>query len=235
MKTILEEIRSELCKHADEVVRISGEGFFKEGVKLYGIRNAVVHRMSREFFKKLTDKSKAAVFDLCDDLWRSGYNEEAFIACNWSYAVRKQFEEKDILIFEKWIGNYVTNWATCDTFCNHTVGEPMMKLNSWIGNLREWTRLENRWMKRAAAVSLIIPARRGLFLNDIFTIAENLLSDDDDMVQKGYGWMLKAASEAHQKEVFDFVMKHKSEMPRTSLRYAIEKMPADMRAKAMKK
>jgi 3-methyladenine DNA glycosylase AlkD len=55
------------------------------------------------------------------------------------------------------------------------------------------------------------------------------------MVQKGYGWMLKAASETHQKEVFDFVMKNKSAMPRTSLRYAIEKMPAEMKAKAMKK
>ena len=233
MKTIPEEIRSELGKYADEAVRKSGESFFKEGVKLYGIRNAEVHRMSREFFKKLPDKSKTAVFGLCDELWRSGYNEEAFIACNWSFALRKQFEEKDIFTFEKWIGNYVTNWATCDTFCNHTVGEPLMKLTSWIGNLKSWTRSENRWMKRAAAVSLIIPARRGLFLNDIFAIAETLLDDGDDMVQKGYGWMLKAASEAHQKEVFDFVMKHKPEMPRTSLRYAIEKMPAELRAQAM--
>jgi 3-methyladenine DNA glycosylase AlkD len=194
-----------------------------------------VHSMSREFFKKLQDKSKLAVFELCEELWSSGYNEEAFIACNWSYAVRKQFEENDIMTFEKWIGSYVTNWATCDTFCNHTVGEPLMKITSWSDNLKKWTRSENRWMKRAAAVSLIIPARRGMFLDDIFIIAENLLADSDDMVQKGYGWMLKAASEAHQKEVFDFVMRHKSEMPRTSLRYAIEKMPAEMKAKAMKK
>jgi 3-methyladenine DNA glycosylase AlkD len=55
------------------------------------------------------------------------------------------------------------------------------------------------------------------------------------LVQKGYGWMLKAASEARQKEVFDFVIKHKATMPRTALKYAIEKMPADMKAEAMKK
>jgi 3-methyladenine DNA glycosylase AlkD len=235
MKSILVDLRNELNKKADDAVRVSGEGFFKEGVKLYGIRNAAVHSMSSEFFKKLPDKGKAAVFGLCDELWRSGYNEEAFIACNWSYAVRKQFEEKDILTFEKWIGKYVTNWASCDTFCNHTVGEPLMKFTSWIGNLKGWTKSENRWMKRAAAVSLIIPARKGLFLNDIFTIAESLLTDADDMVQKGYGWMLKAASEAHQKEVYDYVIRHKSVMPRTSLRYAIEKMPAQMRAEAMEK
>jgi len=53
------------------------------------------------------------------------------------------------------------------------------------------------------------------------------------LVQKGYGWLLKVASQAHQKEVFDWVMKNKKEMPRTALRYAIEKMPQDLRRNAM--
>ena len=90
-------------------------------------------------------------------------------------------------------------------------------------------------MHRGAAVILIIPARKGLFFDDIQAIATTLLHDRDDMVQKGYGWMLKAASEAYRNEVFDFVVRHKATMPRTALRYAIEKMPADMRAEAMKK
>jgi len=90
-------------------------------------------------------------------------------------------------------------------------------------------------MKRAAAVSLIIPARKGLFLNDIFEIADILMMDADDLVQKGYGWMLKAASEAHRDEVFEYVMKYKQVMPRTAFRYALEKMPKDMRDMAMKK
>jgi 3-methyladenine DNA glycosylase AlkD len=55
------------------------------------------------------------------------------------------------------------------------------------------------------------------------------------MVQKGYGWLLKEASRAHQAEVFDYVMKNKAVMPRTSLRYAIEKMPAELRRKAMER
>jgi 3-methyladenine DNA glycosylase AlkD len=55
------------------------------------------------------------------------------------------------------------------------------------------------------------------------------------MVQKGYGWMLKVASQAHQKEVFNYVMRRKSTMPRTSLRYAIEKMPDDLKRRAMEK
>jgi 3-methyladenine DNA glycosylase AlkD len=55
------------------------------------------------------------------------------------------------------------------------------------------------------------------------------------MVQKGYGWMLKVASGIHQKEVFEYVMKNKDRMPRTTLRYAIEKMPKNLKAEAMKK
>ncbi len=90
-------------------------------------------------------------------------------------------------------------------------------------------------MRRAAAVTLILPAKRGKFLEDVFEIAGILLTDVDDMVQKGYGWMLKVASQAHQAEVFDYVMKNKSLMSRTALRYAIEKMPKELKEMAMKK
>lgn len=55
------------------------------------------------------------------------------------------------------------------------------------------------------------------------------------MVQKGYGWLLKESSRLHQKEVFDYVMKNKSKMPRIALRYAIELMPIEFKAPAMKK
>ena len=90
-------------------------------------------------------------------------------------------------------------------------------------------------MRRASAVALIIPARKGKFLNEIIAIADILLLDKDDLVQKGYGWMLKASSEAHQKEVFEYVMKNKDKMSRTALRYAIEKMPKNLKTKAMAK
>ncbi len=61
------------------------------------------------------------------------------------------------------------------------------------------------------------------------------MNDKNDLVQKGFGWMLKAASQANQTEVFNFVIKNKSIMPRTALRYAIEKMPVNLKTEAMKK
>ena len=84
-------------------------------------------------------------------------------------------------------------------------------------------------------MSLIVPAKQGKFLHDIFEIADILLLDKDDMIQKGYGWMLKVASQVHQREVFEYVLAHKTTMPRTALRYAIEKMPKEMKNRAMGK
>lgn len=125
--------------------------------------------------------------------------------------------------------------ASCDTLCNHTAGTLVELFPDFIEDLKRFTSSENRWVKRAAAVTLIIPARKGLFLEHIFEIADILLLDPDDLVQKGYGWMLKAASQAHQEEVFQYVMKNKGIMPRTSLRYAIEKMPEELRKRAMER
>jgi 3-methyladenine DNA glycosylase AlkD len=235
MNNIIENLRHELIRNADEKTRLSGERFFKEDVKLYGIKSAEVSRISKEHYKAIEDKSKPSIFALCGELWKSGFMEESFVACNWSYNVHKQYEASDFSIFESWVNNYVGNWASCDTLCNHTVGTFIEMYPDYLSGLKKWATSSNRWVKRASAVSLIVPARNGMFLSDIFEIADILHSDKDDMVQKGYGWMLKAASQAHQQGVFTYVMKKKATMPRTSLRYAIEKMPSELKALAMAK
>jgi 3-methyladenine DNA glycosylase AlkD len=232
---ILQKIRSELKKNSDEKIKEGSKRFFKEKIKVYGIKTSVVTQISKKYYSEVKNKTKKEIFELCEDLFKSGYMEESFIACNWSYNVHKQFEEKDILIFEKWIDNYVTNWATCDTFCNHTMGKLIEMYPNQVSTLKKWAKSKNMWMRRAAAVSLIVPARRGLFLKDIFEIADILLLDKEDLVQKGYGWMLKEASRTKQKEIFNYVIKNKKVMPRTALRYAIEKMPQELRKKAMVK
>jgi Predicted DNA alkylation repair enzyme len=153
---------------------------------------------------------------LCEELWQSGYLEESVVACIWAESLHKQYEPTDFKIFERWVHDYLTNWADCDTLCNHTIGYFVMMYPEYVTGLKEWAMSSKRFVKRASAVTLIIPARKGLFLDDIFEIANILLLDKDDLVQKGYGWMLKAASEAHQKEVFDYVVSRKSVMPRTA-------------------
>jgi 3-methyladenine DNA glycosylase AlkD len=235
MSKVVEELRKDLIDNADEKIRSSGERFFKEDVRMYGLKSSMTSQISRVHFRKLKDKSKISVFGYCNELWESGMMEESFVACNWSYNVRKEFTPQDFEIFAKWISDHVGNWASCDTFCNHTVGTFIEMYPSFLQNLKIWAESKNRWMRRASAVSLIVPARKGNFLKEIFEIADILLIDTDDMVRKGYGWMLKSASKAHQREVFNYVMGKKSVMPRTSLRYAVEKMPSALRMKAMTK
>ncbi len=235
MHPIIQSIRNEFAEKADEKVRESGQRFFKEEIKLYGVKSADVHKMNKTWFALVRDMPKEEILELCEELWRSGYIEETFTACEWSYFIHKYYKPDDFAVFEKWVAAYVNNWASCDTLCNHTVGEFIEMYPVYISELKKWARSENRWMRRAAAVSLIIPARKGKFRDDILEIADILLTDPDDMVQKGYGWMLKAASQADQNSIFRYVMTKRAVMPRTALRYAIEKLPADLRKQAMEK
>ncbi|HQO58743.1 MAG TPA: DNA alkylation repair protein [Candidatus Omnitrophota bacterium] len=232
---VIAKIRQALKENRDAHTQATGQNFFKEKIKVYGVKTAIVGKIAKTYFREVKDIGKAGIFDLCEHLWQSGYMEEAFIACNWSYFIRNDYEPQDFRVFESWVNQYVSNWASCDTLCNHTVAAFVEKYPEYIEKLKQWSKSKNRWVRRASAVTLIIPARHGKFLKDIFEIADILLLDGDDLVQKGYGWMLKAASEAHQKEVWDYVMKNKAHMPRIALRYAIEKMTQDRKAKAMAK
>lgn len=213
MKNIIERLRKELKKNVDEKTKATNQNFFKEKIKAYGVKVPVVHKLSKEFFKEIHLESKTGIFKLCEVLWQSGYIEESFVACNWSYFIHEKYEPSDFKTFKRWIKDYVNNWASCDTLCNHTVGEFIEMYPGKITELKELAKSNNRWMRRAAAVSLIIPARKGRFLKEVMEIADILLLDKEDIVQKGYGWMLKAASEANHQSIFEYVVKNKNIMP----------------------
>ena len=236
MKTnIISTIRQELEQQTDVKTKEISQSFFKEKITAYGVKTAIVNKIAEKYFQEIRPRGKKEIFALCEELLKSDYTEEAFIAFKWAYRLRSEYEPSDFTIFERWLNKYVNNWAKCDTLCNHTIGSFVERYPRYIENLKKWTRSENRWLRRAAAVTLIIPAKQGEFLKDIFEIAESLLQDKDDLVQKGYGWMLKEASRMHQKEVYNYVLRNNKLMPRTALRYAIEKMPEDLRRLAMGK
>lgn len=235
MKNIISEVRKELIAVSDQKTKDSFQRFFKEKVKFHGVTMPRTRKIAKEKFAEIKNLSKKEIFALCAELLASGYCEEAIVAANWVYWCREKYEISDIDIFEDWIEKYIDNWAECDTFCNHAIGAFIEMYSQKIEKLKIWVKSKNLWMRRAAAVSLILPARHGKFLSDIFQISDILLTDKEDLVQKGYGWMLKAASQSHQKEVYDYVMKNKKVMPRTALRYAIEKMPPEMKKSAMEK
>jgi len=147
----------------------------------------------------------------------------------------KEDEKCAFRILELWLRKYVHSWGACDDLCTHALGAFIFQFPKFISNVKEWAKSANRWTRRASAIALIYSIRRGKHLEHVFEITECLLKDKDVMVQKGYGWMLKEATRHYPQEVFKYVMTHRKEMPRTSLRYAIEKLLPPLKKEAMKK
>ncbi len=235
MNIILSKIRLDLKAGVDSKTQQSFQRFFKEQVKAYGVKTAVVGKIAKKYWPEVESLGKPEVFRLCEALLGSGYTEEAFIVSHWLPEYIDNLEATDIATFKRWIETYIDNWAKCDSFCNHTIGDLIQKYPQVIAEVKRWALSKNRWLKRASAVSFIVPAKRGLFLSDAFEICNTLLLDEDDLVQKGYGWLLKEESRKHQKEVFDYIVANRKVMPRTALRYAIELMPKKLKIEAMKK
>jgi 3-methyladenine DNA glycosylase AlkD len=209
MNDIIRKIRKDLKHDADEKTQKTFQRFFKEKVKCYGVKTSNVRKIANNHWKEVSEFDKKTVFELCEAVFRSNYTEEVFIVSLWLPNLAGKFEKNDLKTFKRWINTYINNWAKCDSFCNHTVGNFIEKFPDSINKIKLWAKS--------------------------IEIADLLLTDPDDMVQKGYGWLLKEASRKHQKEVFKYVMKNKNVMPRTALRYAIELMPDSLRTKAMKR
>jgi 3-methyladenine DNA glycosylase AlkD len=234
MNPILAQIREELKANTDSQTQKSFQRFFKKQVKYYGVKTEVVGKIAKKYWKQVKTLDKPSVFQICEDLYRSDNTEEAFIVAFWLPNYIDNIEPSDLTTFKGWIEKYINNWAKCDGLCNHTIGDLIQKYPEVLGDVKSWAKSSNRWLKRASAVSLIVPAKKGCFLQDAFEICDSLLVDGDDLVQKGYGWLLKEESRLHQKDVFDYVVKNRKNMPRTALRYAIELMPKELKAEAMK-
>jgi len=230
---ILQEIRRELQKNANEQYRQSIQRFFKEEIKLLGVKTSLFRKISQKYFSAVKNKPKQEIFSLCEKLLESGFLEELGIAFDWAFRLREMFEKKDFSLLESWLKKYVTNWAACDNLCCNALGYFICQFPEYLPKVKKWAVSKNRWLRRASAVVFIYSINKKKSLVPVFEIADILLLDKDDMVQKGYGWMLKVASNHEPKKVFEYVMRQKKEMPRTALRYAIEKLSPDLRKQAM--
>lgn len=101
MDSLIRQIRQELKNNADPQTKSSGKNFFKEDVMLYGVKTMIVTKIAKRFFVHLEEADKDDVFELCEQLWQSGYMEESFIACQWAYRLRDQFAPKDFRILAR--------------------------------------------------------------------------------------------------------------------------------------
>lgn len=234
MANFLDKINSELKELSKNPKNIKDYSkFHKDGKTHIGIATPLVRKLALKNFKEVKNLENKKIFSLCEQLLKMDGSGHKDIAFDWAFRLRKNYQREDFKIFESWLKKYVNTWGSCDDLCTHAFGEFVYQFPEFLPQINEWSKSKNKWFRRASAVVLIYPLRKGKYLEEAFHTAKILLKDNEDLVQKGYGWMLKEASNLYQKEVFDFVIKNKKLMSRTALRYAIEKLPRKLRDRAM--
>jgi 3-methyladenine DNA glycosylase AlkD len=223
---VVDAIHHDLLAVCTEKMREAQSRYFKEQVTFLGCSLPQCNRISNTWSKKL--KIDGWVYDdillIAKALMKARTFEEGVVGLDLVSHYKKYFRESDFNVFERWLGDYVSNWAHTDSIAPHVFGELLEKYPSLTESIFEWTKSDNRWMRRASAVTYVLHARHGKFHEEIFRTADALLGDEDDMVRKGVGWMLKCASQADESAVVSYLMKNRDRTSRLVLRYATEKV-----------
>ena len=231
---LIKTINTELQRQADPSYRELVRTRYNMRVdNFWGVRTPTIHQIAGKHYKEIKGFSLDQRLEVCQQLLTTGIYEHKIMAFRWANLSRKDYSEKHLEVFAHWLDTYVDDWIDCDDLCIHVIGEFFVKYPERAGEVLRWAGSANEWTRRGAAVSLILPARKGQQLALVFDVAELLLDDDKVLVRKGYGWLLKESSKTYPQEVFDYVMIKRETMPRESLRYAIEKLPEQLRRQAM--
>jgi 3-methyladenine DNA glycosylase AlkD len=221
----------------NDIARIAKEELAKLNFTDKGehLKTGDIRRLSAELYRSLEDKSRDKVFAISGELLEERIWPLKVIAFDFAYRVRKQYDEKTFSLFENWLVKYVQGWGDCDDFCTHAFGELIVQNTELAKKTLVWTERGEFWMRRAAAVVLIPSINRGKYKEtDPIAVSERLLLDSEDLVRKGYGWMLKVLSVKEPQLVYDYLEKNKEIMPRVSFRYALEKMDKERKSELMR-
>jgi 3-methyladenine DNA glycosylase AlkD len=139
---------------------------------------------------------------------------------------RRDFTPRLLPRWKRWLANnHSANWATTDAICGSLIGPLLVTYPPLTARMRLWARDRNMWVRRAAAVGLIPSVRRGQSLELAYGVARQLHSDREDLIQKAVGWMLREAGKADSVRLERYLRANGPSIPRTTLRYAIERFP----------
>ena len=220
--SLVESIRAELGKRVDPVYREGCRNFFKEAVNPLGVRSPDLKAVEALAYKQIKPLSQEERYAIFEEMWRGGTLEEGAMVCHIGRKFKREFGRVEFKRFEGWLDRYVSNWA-------HTDGVASWLLAGCIENdptlrieLLPWTKSKNRWKRRAAAVSFLQEGKQGRSIDHILNVSKRLEKDDDVMVQKGVGWLLKETYPKRPEEVLEFL--RLNAFPRLVIRYAAEKM-----------
>jgi 3-methyladenine DNA glycosylase AlkD len=203
--------------------------FFKahEEVRFFGLKTAAVRRMVAEAYGSVrADWVPEDAVEFCDRLIREPYLEAKIVGVELLGRYHRQFEPPLLARVERWLSNgYCSNWATVDDLAPRVITPLLEHFPGLLEELRRWTRSSNLWIRRAAVVTLVRPARRGDYLAAAYEFAQAMFGDREDLMHKCTGWLLREAGRTDPVRLERFLRRHGPSIPRTSVRYAIERFP----------
>jgi 3-methyladenine DNA glycosylase AlkD len=139
---------------------------------------------------------------------------------------RRHFTPPLLRAWKRWLAeNHSANWATTDAICGSLIGPLVLQYPELCQRMRAWVGHRNMWVRRASIVGLIARARRGESLDLVYEIARRLHGDREDLIQKAVGWALREAGKTDMARLERYLRTAGPAIPRTTLRYAIERFP----------
>jgi 3-methyladenine DNA glycosylase AlkD len=168
--------------------------------------------------------------EFADILIKDPYLEVKSVGIELVARYRRDFAPAHLGVWKCWlVANHSANWATTDAICCSLIGPLLVKHPELGVRMLIWARDRNPWVRRAAAVGVIPWVRQGGSLDLAYEIARRLHADEEDLIQKAVGWMLREAGKIDRPRLERYLRTNGRDLPRTTVRYAIERFPEKKR------
>jgi 3-methyladenine DNA glycosylase AlkD len=232
LQKLQKEIRS--CANPEKAKLLmrffkTGKGEYAEGDVFLGIMVPTLRIVAKKYFElPLSDVEK---------LLHSKFHEERLIALFiFTYQFQNGDGKKRAKIFSLYLANtkHINNWDLIDLSAPKIVGEFLFQKGKGIAILKKLAQSHDLWERRIAVLATFQYIKYNSFKESL-EIAEMLLNDKHDLIHKSVGWMLREIGKRNQEKEEEFLKKHAKEMPRTMLRYAIERFSEEERKKYLEK
>jgi len=207
--------------------------FFKDEIKSHDwytadLRRAAV-RSRREVRK---EHGLDFLIEVADRLFSGSVLEEKIVAVFLLEKLDGEFGDSEFKLFETWLDR-VSSWADHDALVHDLIGPMIASKPARAKTVFRWAKSSNRWHRRAACVALIRGSRAKMFFPEIKRLSDSLLEDEDDMVQKGLGWLLRETAKFDAKRAVPFLLKIRRRAPRLVLRTACETLTPAVRKRVL--
>ena len=218
---------------ADSTRAAQARSYFKrhEKTEFYGVSSPKARQIERSLFQMVRGHwTIGDAISYCDILIRKPYMESKFIGLLLLSRFRKRFDADLLRTVKFWISReYCDNWAVTDGISTLIIAPLLRTFPGLIPRTKSWISSENLWLRRSVLVSLVPGARKGELLDEAYAAAASLLGSRDDLIHKATGWLLREAGKTDPSRLEAFLLNRGPKIPRTALRYAIEKFPASKR------